>query len=64
MADTVKDPICGMLIDPATAAGSSEYAGQTYYFCGMGCKKEFDADPAKYAGGESDEATHDHGHHH
>jgi YHS domain-containing protein len=27
---TVKDPVCGMEIDPATAAGSKEYEGQTY----------------------------------
>ncbi len=29
MANTVKDPVCGMDIDPATAAGKSEYKGQT-----------------------------------
>ncbi|MBP1694589.1 MAG: hypothetical protein H6Q37_2472, partial [Chloroflexi bacterium] len=27
-----KDPVCGMDIDPKTAAGESEYQGQTYYF--------------------------------
>jgi Cu+-exporting ATPase len=37
-----------MDIDPATAAGQSEYKGQTYYFCSMGCKKSFDANPEKY----------------
>lgn len=50
MANTVKDPVCGMEIDPATAAGSSEYKGQTYYFCSPGCKKSFDKDPEKYVG--------------
>ena len=44
-----KDPICGMSVDPAKAAGSSQYNGKTYYFCAPGCKKKFDADPAKYA---------------
>ncbi len=29
----VKDPVCGMEIDPKEAAGKSEYQGQTYYFC-------------------------------
>lgn len=48
MANTVKDPVCGMEIDPATAAGTSEYEGQTYYFCSMGCKKSFDKEPEKY----------------
>jgi len=45
-----KDPVCGMDIDPKTAAGNSEYKGETYYFCSPGCKKSFDADPEKYAG--------------
>ena len=50
MAETVKDPVCGMDIDPAIAAGKSEYKGQTYYFCSLGCKKSFDKDPEKYLG--------------
>lgn len=50
MANTVKDPVCGMEIDPETAAGKSEYKGQTYYFCAPGCKKSFDKDPEKYVG--------------
>jgi YHS domain-containing protein len=45
----VKDPVCGMEIDPKTAAGKSEYQGQTYYFCSAGCKKSFDKEPQKYA---------------
>lgn len=49
-ANLQKDPVCGMMVDPATAAGQSEYGGRTYYFCATGCKTEFDADPAKYAG--------------
>jgi Cu+-exporting ATPase len=39
-----------MDIDPATAAGTSEYNGQTYYFCSAGCKKSFDKEPEKYIG--------------
>ncbi len=50
MANTVKDPVCGMDIDPKTAAGQSEYKGQTYYFCSAGCKKSFDKEPEKYVG--------------
>ena len=46
----VKDPVCGMEIDPASAAGSSEYEGQTIYFCNLNCKQSFDAEPARYAG--------------
>ena len=44
----VKDPVCGMDVDPKTAAGNSEYQGQTYYFCSAGCKKAFDKEPQKY----------------
>ena len=43
------DPVCGMTIDPADAAGTSEHAGKTIYFCAAGCKRKFDAEPAKYA---------------
>lgn len=45
-----KDPVCGMTVDPKTAAGKSEYKGVTYYFCSAGCKKAFDANPEKYDG--------------
>ena len=44
-----KDPICGMTVDPAKAAGSSEYNGKTYYFCSGHCKQKFDKAPAQYA---------------
>ena len=46
--DVVKDPVCGMTIDEKTAKGTSEYKGQTYYFCATICKTKFDQDPAKY----------------
>ena len=48
--DKVKDPVCGMMIAPETAAGNSEYNGATYYFCSPGCKASFDANPRQYAG--------------
>jgi Cu+-exporting ATPase len=41
------DPICGMTVDPATAAGRFEYEGQTYYFCATSCLDRFRADPEK-----------------
>ncbi len=44
----VVDPVCGMKIDPAKAAGSSALDGKTYYFCATSCKKRFDADPEQY----------------
>ena len=42
------DPVCGMTVDPATAAGQFEYAGQTYYFCNPHCLHKFSADPPAY----------------
>lgn len=54
MATTVKDPVCGMDIDPATAAGKCEYKGQTYYFCSLGRKKSFNQEPEKYLGKEQE----------
>ena len=45
---THRDPVCGMNVDPARAAGSSEHEGTTYYFCSKGCKTKFDADPGEF----------------
>jgi Cu+-exporting ATPase len=45
-----KDVVCGMDVEEETAAGKSEYKGQTYYFCSSGCKRAFDKDPEKYLG--------------
>jgi Cu+-exporting ATPase len=42
------DPVCGMQVDPATAAGNWEYEGTRYYFCNPSCLRRFQADPKKY----------------
>ena len=42
------DPVCKMSVEETTAAATSEYKGQTYYFCAVGCKVAFDKDPEKY----------------
>jgi P-type Cu+ transporter len=39
------DPICGMTVDPASAAGRFEYKGTTYYFCAIACLEKFRANP-------------------
>jgi YHS domain-containing protein len=44
-----KDVVCGMQVDPPKAAGRSQYNGKTYYFCSIGCKTTFDANPTQYA---------------
>jgi len=58
----MKDPVCGMDVDPKTAAGNSEYKGQTYYFCSNGCKRAFDKEPEKYLKAQGHVTGH--GHHH
>ncbi|HEV2494023.1 MAG TPA: heavy metal translocating P-type ATPase [Terriglobia bacterium] len=45
---TVRDPVCGMIVDPRTAAGQFDYQGITYYFCNPSCLERFRATPAKY----------------
>ncbi len=44
-----KDPVCGMMVDPKRAAGSSVHRGRTFYFCSSGCKATFDRNPAQFA---------------
>ncbi|HSA88094.1 MAG TPA: YHS domain-containing protein, partial [Nitrospira sp.] len=41
------DPICGMTVDPARAAGQYDYKGKTYYFCAVSCLERFRADPER-----------------
>lgn len=60
MANTLRDPICGMDVDPNTAAGHSEYKGTTYYFCSPGCKKSFDKEPERYVAKSEGEPAHHH----
>jgi Cu+-exporting ATPase len=45
---TVTDPVCGMGIDPATAAANWDYTGTRYYFCNPRCLAKFQEDPEKY----------------
>lgn len=45
------DPVCGMTVDPEIARSkglTSQQAGTDYFFCGRGCKLEFDEDPKRY----------------
>lgn len=44
------DPVCKMTVEPAKAAAQSTYRGQTYYFCAVSCKQQFDREPEKYLG--------------
>jgi xanthine dehydrogenase accessory factor len=43
-----KDPICGMTVEVAAAKYKSEFDGQSFYFCCVGCKQAFDRQPDKF----------------
>jgi YHS domain-containing protein len=45
----VVDPVCGMPVHVAGARYTSAYDGQTFMFCGIGCKERFDREPERYA---------------
>lgn len=44
----VRDPVCGMTIDPKKAHGSAVYKGVEYYFCSPGCLADFQMQPEEY----------------
>ncbi|MDB5575645.1 MAG: copper-translocating P-type ATPase, partial [Bradyrhizobium sp.] len=46
----VRDPVCGMTVDPATAKHRFDHHGQTFHFCSAGCRTKFAADPNTYLG--------------
>ena len=46
--DIIRDPVCGMMVDPNAGKPTSDYQGHTYHFCSDGCRKKFDGDPEAY----------------
>ncbi len=71
----VKDPVCGMTIEPNSAkGGQSTYHSKTYYFCNPKCKAKFDHSPESYISAQDNEHAchhishkdhhHAHGHSH
>jgi YHS domain-containing protein len=46
----VIDPVCGMKIDSDRTATQVRYEGETYFFCSLACAREFNNNPARYAG--------------
>lgn len=59
----VKDPVCGMVVDPAKAAGKVEHKEKTYYFCSKRCAERFAQDPEKFLAAPGT-AGMEHGHGH
>jgi len=60
LAKATTDPVCGMTVDPASAAARSTFAGKDYFFCSDGCKAAFEQDPARYVGSSGAAALHHH----
>ncbi|WP_297739981.1 heavy metal-binding domain-containing protein, partial [Nocardioides sp.] len=60
---TVKDPVCGMDVNPATSTLTAAHEGETFHFCSAGCQSKFEANPDQYAGhadhNHQDHAAHD-----
>ena len=55
----MQDPVCGMTVDPAKAAATTEFEGTRYFFCGQGCAAKFKAEPGKYLNAVAAEAEAD-----
>jgi Cu+-exporting ATPase len=49
-AAVMRDPVCGMSVDPAAGKPTVDYDGKTFHFCSQGCQKKFVADPDKFLG--------------
>ncbi len=44
----MKDPVCGMQVDPVRAAGTAEHQGHVYHFCSKGCVEKFRRNPEAF----------------
>ncbi|ESZ03800.1 MULTISPECIES: heavy metal translocating P-type ATPase [unclassified Mesorhizobium] len=44
----VRDPVCGMSVDPAAGKPTAEHGGRLFHFCSEGCRTKFVAGPEKY----------------
>jgi len=60
----VKDPVCGMSVDPQKATAASVHGGRTFYFCATSCRDKFEKEPAMYAAAPASDEHHHGGHHH
>jgi YHS domain-containing protein len=44
----VRDPVCGIEVDEATAPAETTYKGKTYYFCSRDCKERFEEEAGRF----------------
>src|SRR6476620_3081124 len=54
---SVRDPVCGMTVDPATSRHRFDTSGETFLFCSAGCRTKFAADPQKYLDNDQPKAA-------
>jgi len=54
------DPVCGMTVDPARTPHHADYRGETYHFCGAGCREKFVREPERYLQKQEPMAAHAH----
>src|SRR5262245_33267521 len=54
---TVRDPVCGMTVDPAASTQRAEYAGHSHFFCSAKCREKFTAEPGQYLDGRAHAAA-------
>jgi heavy metal translocating P-type ATPase len=47
-ASTIKDPVCGMAVDPHTTTHKTDHDGHSFYFCSGACRAKFISGPARY----------------
>lgn len=61
-AQPTVDPVCGMKVQPGSAAASRTVGGQTFQLCSAACAAKFDGDPNRYANPAKGPAPHHHTH--
>ena len=44
----IRDPVCGMVVDPHSTPHRHQHGGRTFYFCSNGCLAKFSVVPDKY----------------
>lgn len=60
----VKDPVCGMAVDPRSAAAAAVRGGSTHYFCSSSCRDKFEQAPERFGGPPASAGSSPGGHHH
>jgi YHS domain-containing protein len=57
MQSSIVDPVCWMDVATKSIATQSDYMGQTYYFCSIGCKEVFDSEPEAFVDETHEQGT-------